>query len=74
MPLYDYKCDVCEHVFEELTSPDAPPPGCPLCDGKGIRVLSAGVRVIWDKAPPTWSGGREPGPRIQQKPGWSREK
>lgn len=34
MPLYEYECNVCQHVHEQFRSIDArnDAPACPLCD------------------------------------------
>ena len=44
MPLYDYKCDLCKHCFEESHSMSAPAIKiCPECGKEGVRkVLSTG--------------------------------
>lgn len=35
MPIYEYKCDECSHVFEKLQKRDAAPPDtCPECGSK----------------------------------------
>lgn len=32
MPIYEYRCDQCDHVFEELQGfSDPPPERCPSC-------------------------------------------
>ncbi len=36
MPIYEYRCAKCEHIFEELQGfSDPPPEKCPSCDAKG---------------------------------------
>jgi putative FmdB family regulatory protein len=41
MPLYDFRCNDCESVFEERTGSEDPPPACPACgSGKVERLLS----------------------------------
>nr|CRH04507.1 conserved protein of unknown function[Include Zinc ribbon domain] [Candidatus Magnetococcus massalia] len=44
MPLYDYKCNSCEHGFEVSHGmSEKPELSCPSCQGKEIRkVLSTG--------------------------------
>ena len=40
MPIYDYKCDACNHRFEEIQSYDDKPISvCPKCKGKTRRVI-----------------------------------
>lgn len=53
MPLYDFQCTKCEHVFEENTKSDATPPVCPECGGSTEKVISVPnfkVKQISDKA------------------------
>ncbi len=44
MPLYEYRCDACEHAFEALQKmSDEPLIHCPACDEATLRKLvSAG--------------------------------
>ena len=44
MPLYDYRCLKCEHVFEVLHGRDqAGPTSCPNCQAASpVKMLSAG--------------------------------
>lgn len=42
MPLYEYKCDKCGHVFEKIESLSASTTKkCPKCGGKAERQLTA---------------------------------
>lgn len=44
MPIYEYQCQACEHVFEELIlrASDAAEVACPVCQTpKPERLLSA---------------------------------
>ena len=42
MPLYEYKCRKCGHVFEKIQKfSDKPKASCPECGGAGERQLSA---------------------------------
>lgn len=43
MPIYEYKCNVCEHEFEELVfSAGAEAPVCPECKSPDTeRILSS---------------------------------
>lgn len=42
MPIYEYRCSQCNHIFEEwaqhFDSPDCEP--CPKCGGKASRIVS----------------------------------
>lgn len=40
MPMYEYECDKCGHVFEDLASPEAPCPPCEQCSGQTRKVIS----------------------------------
>lgn len=43
MPTYDYKCDACEHAWEEFQSIKAEPTKkCPSCGKKKARRLIGG--------------------------------
>jgi putative FmdB family regulatory protein len=42
MPIYDFRCDSCEHVFEERTEPGERPP-CPACGAPEARRLFAPI-------------------------------
>ncbi len=41
MPIYEYKCNECEHVFEDWQSGfEEKEQECPLCKGKSHRIMS----------------------------------
>ena len=42
MPLYEYKCCKCAHIFEKIQKfSDKPEAACPECGSEGERQLSA---------------------------------
>ncbi len=48
MPMYEFKCESCTHVFDVLAKMGQAPttPDCPACDGGvGARVFGAGVAI-----------------------------
>ena len=49
MPTYDYKCDACEHTWEEYKSIKAEPTKkCPSCGKKKARrLIGAGAGLIF---------------------------
>lgn len=49
MPTYDYKCDACEHAWEEFQSIKAEPTKkCPSCGKKKARrLIGAGAGLIF---------------------------
>lgn len=49
MPTYDYRCDACEHRFEEFQTMSAKPlRKCPQCGKKALqRLIGAGAGVIF---------------------------
>lgn len=49
MPTYDYRCDACDHAFEELQSfSDKPLKKCPQCKKPKLRRLfGTGAAVIF---------------------------
>jgi len=40
MPLYEYRCLSCDHLFEELHSINDDTPQCPVCNGQVQRIIS----------------------------------
>jgi len=40
MPLYDFKCTECEHVFEIIQKYIEPNPKCEECGEPTIRIIS----------------------------------
>lgn len=49
MPTYDYKCDACEHKWEEFQSiKAAPTKKCPSCGkSKAKRLIGGGAGLIF---------------------------
>ncbi|WP_010583643.1 FmdB family zinc ribbon protein [Schlesneria paludicola] len=49
MPTYDYKCDACDHVWEEFQSiKAAPTKKCPKCNkSKARRQIGGGAGLIF---------------------------
>ncbi|MDR3043089.1 MAG: zinc ribbon domain-containing protein [Desulfovibrio sp.] len=41
MPMYEFSCQGCGAVFEELCARDAETCACPACGGQGTRMMSA---------------------------------
>ena len=47
MPIYEYECDACQHVFEEHQSfSDDPIEVCPECKIKKVRKIITGPSFI----------------------------
>lgn len=47
MPIYEYRCNACEQVFEEwLKSFDDTEPNCPVCGGHAERIMSNTTFVL----------------------------
>ena len=44
MPLYDYKCEECSHVFEAITHLFDEKVSCPECDSMAKRVGTGQIR------------------------------
>lgn len=55
MPIYEYRCKKCAHVFEELVArADSPAPQCPQCTSREAEKLMSvpgGIHVVLRKAP-----------------------
>ncbi|MEE8578137.1 MAG: FmdB family zinc ribbon protein [candidate division Zixibacteria bacterium] len=48
MPTYPYRCQKCNHEFEEFQSiTEDPIEVCPECSGKVIRLLAGGIGLIF---------------------------
>ncbi len=48
MPTYEYKCDKCGYVFEELQSMNEDPlTTCPRCNGSVQRLIGPGAGLIF---------------------------
>lgn len=39
MPIYEYKCDDCGDIFEELVSTDTKAVPCPKCESSKVHKL-----------------------------------
>ena len=51
MPLYDYKCKDCSHVFEVKQGfNDEPIETCPECKGKVERLIGGGIGFMFKGA------------------------
>ncbi len=40
MPIYEYKCQLCGHTFEQLVFHEATRPQCPRCQGRVEKLMS----------------------------------
>ncbi len=40
MPVYEYRCEACEHVFEKLLLQGTEPSACPRCGGEVRKLFS----------------------------------
>jgi putative FmdB family regulatory protein len=38
MPIYDFRCEICHHVFDKLTAWDVKRVACPECHGVSVRM------------------------------------
>jgi putative FmdB family regulatory protein len=51
MPIYEYRCEKCRHVFEKLVfSGDNEPVACPECGGKQVNKLISYASFIGSTA------------------------
>jgi putative FmdB family regulatory protein len=41
MPVYEYRCTRCNHLFEEFHQVGGSPGPCPVCGGPGRRVFTS---------------------------------
>ena len=50
MPLFDYECRACQHVFEALVrSTDPPPSSCPACRSQDLAKLPSAASMTSDE-------------------------
>jgi len=48
MPTYDYRCEKCDHVFEEFHGmTEDPEIKCPLCDSVSKKMIGGGLGIIF---------------------------
>ncbi|MFC1555266.1 FmdB family zinc ribbon protein [candidate division KSB1 bacterium] len=40
MPLYEYRCSYCDHLFERLNHHDSDLPLCPVCNSETVKIFS----------------------------------
>ncbi|MCD6564385.1 MAG: zinc ribbon domain-containing protein [Bacteroidales bacterium] len=40
MPLYEFRCQQCDYLFEQIQGYSADWPNCPVCGGETQRILS----------------------------------
>lgn len=45
MPLYDFRCRSCEHIFEKLVRPGGDPLVCPQCQSADLERLVTNFAV-----------------------------
>jgi putative FmdB family regulatory protein len=45
MPLFDFRCRACQHVFEVLVRPNSAAPVCPQCQGADLERQPAAFAV-----------------------------
>lgn len=51
MPLYEFRCNSCNKVFEVLLSMDSPMErDCPECGGTAVRIISRTAGFVKDSA------------------------
>lgn len=46
MPLYDFKCNSCGHIFEDFASSEGPNPNCVQCQGPTTKQFSRFLGVV----------------------------
>ena len=67
MPIYEYQCTACRHVFDELVKVDAPAPACPSCGGSDVERLISLPAVSTEKTRRrTTAEARQRGDKMRQ--------
>ena len=46
MPIYEYKCEACEHVFEKLVLKSDESVVCPICDSMQTTKLMSSAAFV----------------------------
>ncbi|RLC30509.1 MAG: zinc ribbon domain-containing protein [Deltaproteobacteria bacterium] len=46
MPIYEYKCEACEHIFEKLVLKSDETVVCPMCDSMKTTKLMSSAAFI----------------------------
>ncbi len=60
MPIYEYQCDACNHIFEQLViSKGDEPSDCPKCGAKKVQRLMSCTSFV--SASGSGSSGCAPG-------------
>ena len=55
MPVYEYRCDACEHRFEEfLSSSTKPTPPCPKCGSEKVTRWMSKINTEWQPSDVAW--------------------
>lgn len=69
MPLYDYKCKKCGHVFEIKQSiKEDPLKFCPECKGLIVRLISAAGIIFKGSGFHVTDYGKKPAKEVKPKP------
>ncbi len=50
MPIFDYKCRLCGHEFEQLVRPGCVPEPCPACQGADLEQLLSLPAISTEKS------------------------
>jgi putative FmdB family regulatory protein len=55
MPVYEYRCELCEERFEEyLSTSTKPAPPCPKCGAPGPTRLYSSISTEWLPSDVAW--------------------
>lgn len=54
MPIYDFKCSICDFITEELVSLDIEEINCPICSHKALKQFSSQVSFRGLPNPPRY--------------------
>lgn len=72
MPLYDYRCPNCDHVFEARHSISATPPACPQCGYADVgRIITSAPSIAGGMLTPAGTNRRSSKEELQSK--WQEE-
>ena len=47
MPMFDFKCEDCKNIFEDLVLPNGDAISCPTCNSLNITKLIGACPALW---------------------------
>lgn len=57
MPMFDFKCEDCKNIFEDLVLPNGDAISCPTCNSLNITKLIGACPALWMTFTPSMTAG-----------------